>query len=58
MEAMNEMVGMLEKEKAKLESELKVCCITSTPYVVKCGGLYVTPELFQSHFATCDKMGI
>ena len=44
MVEMLSIIEMLKNTEIKLKNELKVNCITFTPFVIRCGGLYVSPD--------------
>ena len=42
---MKEIIEMFQKEAKELEADMSVSCITSHPFVIQCGGLYISPEI-------------
>lgn len=51
MNAHKELIEMLEGQKKELENELSICCITSTPYIIRCGQVYTIPK-FDNRVST------
>ena len=58
MNIRTDLIARLAKEYKELRAEMRSCYISSTPFIIEIGGLYVTPEFKDGKTTGAVKLSV